>query len=643
MGILINIDNGGTFTDVCLRNGDSVVHAKAPTTPHDLTQCFVTVLTRAAHEFYGEEDLARLVRETEYLRYSTTSGTNAVVERKGTPIALVVSQGEESTLYGAGARLADDPLWNSMVPNTPVGLTVGTEGEIDVAELTAVVNRILESGAQRLVFSLADEVAERNVKEALLDSFPRHLLGAVPFLISHELVRDHDHARRTLSAVLNSYLHPSMEHFLYGAEKVCKQNHLARPLLIYRNDGDSARVAKTTALKSWGSGPRGGVEGAIAYAGLYGIDTLVAMDIGGTTTDVSVVCDGKVRLNAFGSVEAMATSFPMPEMHSFGLGGSSVVCVIDGQLKIGPDSVGAAPGPACFGRGGTHVTLTDALLLAGVIDGENYLGGELKLDAQRATNAIEKQIAGPLGLSLDAAVMAVIEGFEQQVARRLREALASLGRDPAEATLLAFGGGGPMIATGIAGATGMRRVLVPHMSAVFSAFGIGFSNLAHEYQAPLGNGNDEDLAALRESMLVRARHDMFGEGVDQNACAYDYLLWSAVDGQAVEKPLNGAAPEFDPAASEHRLVLKATYHLPAFTLAADDGATRPAGNPDAHAHVRTAADSAENVPVYLTDELEAGAAFAGPALLRSPYLTCLLGPGWSLRATRNGDYMIEVA
>jgi N-methylhydantoinase A/oxoprolinase/acetone carboxylase beta subunit len=200
-----------------------------------------------------------------------------------------------------------------------------------------------------------------------------------------------------------------------------------------------------------------------------------------------------------------------------------------------------------------------------------------------------------------------------------------------------------MIATGIAEAAGMRRLLVPHMSAVFSAFGIGFSNLAHEYQAPLQNGDGEDLVALRESMLVRARHDMFGEGVDQDACAYDCLLWSAVDGQAVEKPLNGAAPEFDPAASEHRLVVKATYRLPTFALVGDDGATRPAGDPTTHAHVRTAADSAENVPVYLADGLEAGATFTGPALLRSPYLTCLLRPGWSLRATRNGDYMIEVA
>ena len=340
------------------------------------------------------------------------------------------------------------------------------------------------------------------MKEQLLDRYPRHLLGAVPFLLSHELVSDPDHGRRVLSALLNSYLHPGMEHFLYGAENVCKQHHLARPLLIYRNDGNSARVAKTTAIKTWGSGPRGGLEGALAYASLYKESTIIAMDIGGTTTDVAVVADGRVRMNAYGHVEAATTSFAMPELQSFGLGGSSVIRVENGALKIGPESLGSVPGPACFGRGGTSATLTDALLLAGVIDGESYLGGELKLDSERAANAVRQHIAEPLKLSLADATERAIRAFEAEVAAVLVRALKAAGRDPARSTLLAFGGGGPMIASGIARDAGIRRIIVPHMAAVFSAFGIGFSSLAHEYQSSLASIGSNRLAHEYQGSLA---------------------------------------------------------------------------------------------------------------------------------------------
>ena len=165
-------------------------------------------------------------------------------------------------------------------------------------------------GALRLVVALSSEAAEQNIRSALLDRYPRHLLGAIPFLISSELAEDADMARRTVTAVINSYLHPGMEHFLYGAENICKAQHLRRPLLIFRNDGDSARVAKTTAIKTWGSGPRGGLEGSLAYARHYDLDAVVAMDVGGTTTDISVVLDKTVKQLAYGEIRLKRMSKP---------------------------------------------------------------------------------------------------------------------------------------------------------------------------------------------------------------------------------------------------------------------------------------------------------------------------------------------
>ncbi|MBI4695147.1 MAG: hydantoinase/oxoprolinase family protein [Gammaproteobacteria bacterium] len=639
MGFLVNIDNGGTFTDVCISSGGKVVHAKAITTPHDLTQCFMEALKRGSRDLYGEEDLARLIRETECLRYSTTSGTNAVVEHKGTPVALLVEAGDEETVYGAIARFGSSDLWKAMVPERPSGIKVGADGAIDGHELTRIINQLLSVGAQRLVVTLKSAQAEQNVKEALLDRYPRHLLGAIPFLISTELVQDTDHARRTATSVVNSYLHPGMEHFLYSAENICKIHHLKRPLLIFRNDGDSARVAKTTAIKTWGSGPRGGLEGTLAYAKLYGDDTLVAMDIGGTTTDVSVVKGKSVPQNAYGEVDELQTSFPLPELQSFGLGGSSIVRVADGKIVIGPESVGAAPGPACFGRGGTNATLTDALLIAGVLDGEQYLGGELKLDVERALQAVKTQVGEHIGKNAQEAASAIIAAFQEEVGAHLAAVIKQAGRDPKQATLVAFGGGGPMIAAGIAGAIGMPRVIVPRFAAVFSAFGIGFSHLAHEYQVPAADAAGAALAAVKAELEVRARRDMYGEGVDPASCRYDYSLWRAVDGKVQESPLvDGKVP----ADANARLTLKAVHELPSSALVAPGNEQASAAPTAGQTEIRLAAGKPVSVPVVHDKDLQPGHALAGPCLIKGDYLTCLVAAGWRLAVTSNHDVVLEV-
>lgn len=641
MGILVTIDNGGTFTDVCASDGERIAYAKSPTTPHDLTQCFVSCLTRVSRDLYGEEDLARLIGETHYLRYSTTSGTNAVVERKGQPVALIVEAGEEDQVYGAAKQFGANSLWSAMVPLRPAGIRVDAQGNIDSAELLEVVAQILQDGGQRIVIALRSEVTERAVKDILLERYPRHLLGAVPFLISCELDKDADHARRTLTALLNSYLHAGMEHFLYGAENVCKQNRLARPLLIYRNDGDSARVAKTTAIRTWGSGPRGGLEGTVAYARHYGIDTLVAMDIGGTTTDVSVIRDGKIRLNAHGKVELATTSLALPDMQSFGLGGSSVIRVQGGKIVIGPESVGAAPGPVCFGRGGREVTLTDALLLAGIIDGEHYLGGELKLDRERALQAVETRIATPLGLAINEGVTAIIQAFQAQCAEYLKDVIRDAGSTPASSTLLAFGGGGAMIVTGIAAEAGIKRVIVPHLAAVFSAYGIGFSNLAHEYRTPVRGMDLSAVQSVQETMLERARRDMYGENVDSKACTFDFSLQRTSSGEIVSDAVSADNLRKFADAADLNLRLKATFALPSPQLEPDTAPSKAAPTALGASEIRTGKNTVEKVSVYAANQLSPGQLLKGPALLRDAYLTCLVQSGWSLRVSGNNDLIIE--
>ncbi|WP_281690620.1 hydantoinase/oxoprolinase family protein [Pseudonocardia thermophila] len=643
MGILVNVDNGGTFTDLCVTDGQRVVHAKTPTTPHDLTRCFVDGLRLVSERLYGEADLSRLLRETDHLRYSTTSGTNAVVERKGDPVALLVDAGAEDNVYGT-TSLVDPTLWRAMVPHRPVGIAIDDPDAVDQDEFTTAVNSLLATNPSRIVVALRSARAEHAIKALLLERYPRHLLGAVPFTLSHELVHDPDDARRTLTAVVNSYLHPGMEHFLYGAEKTCKSSGLARPLLIFRNDGDSARVAKTTALKTWGSGPRGGLEGGLAYADLYDADVLVCMDVGGTTTDVSVVVDKKLSVSARGRIDSALTSFPIPELRSVGLGGSSVVRVADGRIEIGPRSVGAAPGPACFGRGGTDATLTDALLLAGILDPDRYLGGDLKLDASRAERALQTHVGEPLSLSAHAAAVAVLRAFEQQAGAAVSAAITAAGRDPADATLLAFGGAGPVVASGIARAAGISRVIVPHLSAVFSAFGIGFSGIAHEYSVPLP-GTDAEVSAARDELLARARRDMFGEGVQVEDCRFETRYRHLGSGVVLDEVWPNGAPPANGCGRADQLVVRASHDLPTFTLHADE---RPAITPataDGTRRVRVGDGAGQEteleVAIHRPEDLRPGTGAAGPAIVTGDYLTCWIEPGWRFRVSSNSDLILE--
>lgn len=636
MGILVNLDNGGTFTDVCVTDGERVVHTKTPTTPHDLTRCFVDGLLAASDRMYGERDLSRLLRETEYLRYSTTSGTNAVVERKGTPVGLLVDLGAESTVYGI-AELVDVDLWTSLVPDPPVGVAVDDENTTDLDVFTSAVNTLLATSASRIVIALRSAAAERAVKALLLERYPRHLLGAVPFTLSHEMVNDADDARRTLTAVLNSYLHPGMEHFLYGAEKACRENGLTRPLLIFRNDGDSARVAKTTALKTWGSGPRGGLEGSVAYASLYGADVLVGMDVGGTTTDISVIVDNSLAVNAYGRVDSAQISLPIPDLASIGLGGSSVVQVVDGAVQIGPRSVGAAPGPACFGRGGTDATVTDALLLIGALDVENYLGGDLTLDIDRAERALLTHVGDQLEVSGAEAALAVVRAFEVEAGAAVRKMITTAGRDPGDATLLAFGGAGPVLASGVARAAGVARVIVPHMSAVFSAFGIGFSGLAHEYSWPMPD-SEAELRQVREGLIARAERDMLGEGVSLDQCVFKTYSRSVADGIIHDEEWSDGASS---AGSADRLVVRASQSLPAFELVDDNQSVSDSAPVAGSRSIHLGDGNFGDVPVYDAAALEPGQSADGPALIASDYLTCLIEPDWRFRVSSNSDLILE--
>lgn len=275
---LINIDNGGTLTDICVMDGDQIIRTKTLTTPHDLSQCLFDGLRKASEAVYGKEDLETLLLSTAAIRYSTTQGTNALVERKGPRLGLV-----------AGGALAVEQVRSAEGATDLFDAVIGSRAavlsdESPEADVVRAVGELAAAGANRIVVSIGGpqrEEVEQRLKRKLLRSFPPHLLGALPILYAHEVADDASDVRRTWTALFNAFLHPAMERFLYSAEQKLRDARAQSPLLVFRNDGYAGRVAKTIALKTYSSGPRGGMEGARVLAAHYGLKHLLSMDIGG--------------------------------------------------------------------------------------------------------------------------------------------------------------------------------------------------------------------------------------------------------------------------------------------------------------------------------------------------------------------------
>src|SRR5450830_19400 len=631
MTILVSIDNGGTLTDACVIYGSKVFQAKTLTTPHDLTNCFVEVLREVSRKIYGEPKLGTLLEEVDYIRYSTTQGTNAVVQRIGPRLGLIVAK--ESDVKELIRNEDEKELFGAIIGDRIGRIDLGLDGEAFESSISKAVNELISQGANRIVVSLGGKALvhdEARTKRVTLLRYPRHLLGAVPILYSHQLSDDHDSARRTWSSLLNSFLHPAMERFLYNAENVLREHRTKNPLLIFGNDGTSSRVAKCIALKTWGSGPRGGLEGAKAIALHYDRKAVVMMDIGGTTTDIGLVENGIVRERRWGQLESISISFPLSEVESFGAGGSSVFRVAQGKIVIGPESVGSTPGPACFGRGGRQATITDAYLLLGVLDADSYFGGNLKLDPARAKAAIEENIAKPLGVSLDDALKQMELAYEARIASAIKPHL----KDVTGTTLLAFGGAGPISACGVADQIGITEIIVPRLAAVFSAFGIGFSDIAHVYDGALSDVSNKGLENTLAGLLVRARRDMFAEGFDMSDCSVERAVnFTRNDVEALIR-LNGetALPAGIKASDHPRVEVRATKRIPHFSMKALETNRKSSA---------TTSRKRGALQLYRLEDMKAGEQGMGPAIIEEEYFTYQVPKNWQFAVNDNLDIVLQ--
>ncbi len=624
-GKLINIDNGGTLTDICVIDGQKLYRTKTITTPYDLSKCLLDGLAKVAVEIYGKPDLLNLLLSTDYIRYSTTQGTNALVERKGPRLGLVIAGNlilEAIRGEGSQAELFD-VLVGTRVQTLDTTLQ---ESALDAATVRAMT-ALSSAGANRVIVAVGGsghEVDEARLKRLLLRKFPPHMLGAIPILYSHEIVADADDVRRAWTSLFNAFLHPAMERFLYNAEHKLRAYRIRNPLLIFRNDGYAARVSKTAAIKTYSSGPRGGAEGARVLSEHYSFPRLLSIDVGGTTTDISLVENGIVRSHRRGLIEGVETSFPLCDVVSSGVGGSSIIRVVDGLVKVGPESVGGLPGPACFGLGGKEATMTDGFLVSGLLDPDTFFGGQMKLDRERAISAIDEAVAGPLGLSIDRAVSVMEDAWVGKVA----DSIKAYDGDRGDTVLAAFGGAGPFAVCRIADQVGIDRILIPGLAPVFSAFGLAFSDVAHVYAAPLHGRQVSDVQGCREGLVERARRGMFAEGATLDECRIEEVLTFTDATGEQSLPFSGdMLPVGLPAHARASLSMTVVKPIAKPSLVSQFGPRT--GDAEAAGTRQVLVDGVRrDVPLYRVEDQTPGIGADGPAVLEEAFFTCRIDAGW---------------
>ncbi len=615
----INIDTGGTFTDGYFVRDGSAERVKVDTTPHDLTECLGSCVAEGARRL-GYPSVQALLLDTEVFRFSSTIGTNSIIQRTGPRIGLIVSPGAAAGLYGEG----ESSLYEFLLRRE---LVAEVADPFDGVEIRSVVRKLLVGGARILVVSFAgsedDPLAEEAVKKIVQSEYPRHYLGAVPCLLASEITPRSGAERRTATVVINAYLHPDMVRFLYKADEDLRSEGHPHPLLIVHSSGGVARVAKTRAVETYNSGPVGGVYGAAAVSARLGLDHVVTMDVGGTSTDVAVVSGAHVPFEADPRVAGVAVHVPMVRVDAVGGGGGSLAGHVDGMYTVGPESAGASPGPACYGLGGQRATATDAEVVLGHLDPDYFLGGRRRLDPVRARSALER-VAG--GDSVEEAAWQVHRALVKVAADKVAAMIAESGTPPSQFTLLAFGGGGGLYGAEVAEACGVLRVLSLPQSSVFSAFGISGMDLAHVYELRPGADLAEQLAAATK----RAALDAAGEGSEPSKLLYRLEI-DRSDGSVVELYDGGSVPAAATGPEVRALRIRAIVPIPQYETATHPVEGEDAGK--AHKGTRTVWRDgvAAAVAVYDRELLRPGNRVDGLAMVDATDTTILVPKGATLR------------
>lgn len=504
MSYTVAVDSGGTFTDcVAVDDAGVVVHAKAPSTPPDFERGVLAAVDEVARRL--DRTLDALLDDTAVFAHGTTVATNALVTRTGARVALLTTKGhEDAILIGRTvqkvAGLSEDEIIDvarlrKAEPLVPRPSILGVDeridrwGEVvaplDTDNLVAVGERLLASGfdaiAVSLLWSFLNPEHEQRLSEWLEQLGQADGKGGARWFVtsSHELAPVMREYERTSTTVLNAYLTPGVNGYLGRMRDQLREHGNTGAIAVMHSAGgvSSIEEASRRGVSLLSSGPAGGMLGAQALAQRLGIENAIATDVGGTSFDVGLVVAGEPAYAEDPVFAKFPVVLPVIDVASIGAGGGSIGWVEPdtGVLRVGPQSAGASPGPACYGAGGDKPTVTDANVVLGRINPENFLGGRMRLDRDRAV-AVLQPIASSLGGVVEDAAAAMIDIADAQMADLIRRVTVQRGHDPAGFAVFAYGGAAGLHADAYAGKLGCREVVIPAMASVFSAFGIAASD-----------------------------------------------------------------------------------------------------------------------------------------------------------------------
>jgi N-methylhydantoinase A len=676
-------DIGGTFTDVASFNPSTGrLHlGKALTTPRSLVEGIEIGVEKAQTRF----------AEASVFLHGTTVAINAMLERTGARTALITTEGFRD-IYEIGRVNRPDSynlFFGKHAPLVPrhrryeVAERLLANGEplkaLDEEQLRRLVPELRSQGVEAVAILFLhcyrNPEHERRAKAILQDLLPDLFISA-----SHELSQEYREFERCSTVVANAYVGPRVRHYLDEMERRIEESGFRGTFLVVQSTGGLLGTdrAKNECVRILESGPAAGVIGTQAVCRALGLKNAIAFDMGGTTAKAGVIFDGQPLTTGSaligGYEKALPVQIPMMDIFEVGTGGGSIARVEHGALLVGPQSAGAEPGPACYGRNGTDPTVTDANLVLGRLSASKFLGGEMPLDADAASNAVRTKVAAPLGLDLVTAADGILRIATTKMSYAVKAVTTARGLDAGDFVLVAYGGAGPLHATAIAREIGIRRVIIPRAPGHFSAFGMLFSDLRYDFvrtwftdlQSAAFETLDTIFADLekqgREAIATTAmppKEILIHRSMDMRYVGQEHVVTvdlplayfvtrdraaikSAFDDEHQRRYATSAPTEPVEIASLRATVAGITQKPPLETIGRGDSdppAAAFTGNRDVYF---PSFGEFRVVPTFRRSKLLAGNRIAGPGIIEEYASTTVLSPGDTLDVDAFGNLGIEV-
>ncbi len=681
--LTVGIDVGGTFTDVFVRDnrsGEFVVH-KVPSTPPEFGRGFMQgLLETVAKAGRQPADVGRVI-------HGTTVATNCILTQSGARLGLIMTDGLRDVLYiGVGWRprmyeIDMDPVEPLFLAPRRRSLGVrermGAHGEVviplDEAHLAEVARTLVEKHGVEVfvvcfIHSYANPTHERRTREILRQLYPQ-----IPVTLSSDVLPRKREYRRLVASGFDGYVKPIVTNYLAGLKNAMAADKVEAPLHIMLSHGGIAGTDNVIErpVRTVLSGLAAGVIGAAQVGAAAGCPDCISLDMGGTSTDVALIRGGKALVTNEGKFEDYPLNLTMVDVRTIGAGGSSKAWVdAAGGLKVGPESAGASPGPACYGRGGDTPTVTDASFVLGYLNPGTFAGG-IDIDVDRARAAIDEKIARPLGMSTLEAALGIHAIVNSNMAQTLRLVSIKRGHDPRDFVLIPFGGAGPLQGGRLAEAASIKRILIAPAPGVLSALGLLLAPIQHEamatYEVATANTDAARLRSVLAELDSQCARRMRADSVDPAETRTEYFAEMRYTGQAheLEVSLGRSADDgvIERAATEfHRVheqtfnhcdidsptefvTVRAVHSRDSEQTSLVSVARKVSGavpKPGKRAICLDASKGYEDVDVWNRTELPTGFSFVGPAIIEQSDTTTLVYPGHRAEVDDLGNILIDV-